>query len=143
MIGRIYYLSEDGQIIYNTCALVDDGGYIEQTTVEQDMQSWSIQRFNPEHVRYIEMESDEFFAAIEGAASYRINPDTEALEVTSFYDPNTPPLDYSPPLSQRVEELETENATLRQRLAATEQLTAETSELTQFMLESMIERGMI
>lgn len=144
-VGRkLYYDKQTGNILVNTGEM---SGNVRATTIAQDIATYKVLS---QRVRstfdVIELAFGQYAEEFRTATSYRVNPITERIEFSMSApapsEPTAPPV-YVPPLSESIQALADENASLLMKSAVQDmQISALQDENAEFMMRiAMLEMG--
>ncbi|MGX8797239.1 hypothetical protein ACR6HW_14310 [Fusibacter sp. JL298sf-3] len=109
--SKIYYLKQTGEVILHIPENYNPR--TKPTTREQDEAIYTpLQTYNPQEVALLELESGQYANDFLSATSYRVNLDTMVLEFSY-------PV-FNQPLTERLNQLKTENVELKSKLSQAE-----------------------
>lgn len=117
IVGRkIYFDKETGNVILTTSQMM---GVVVGTTIEQDIASYKeLNERVRETFDVIELEYGEYEQDFAESISYRVNPETKELEFAYREGEEPPEVPvYQKPLSEKVNELETQVNTQNEAIA--------------------------
>lgn len=141
---RIFYDKTTGNRIVD---MGERSGTFVETTIEHDFKTYALLAGRVrDTVGVLELEYGQYAKDFEACNVYRVNPDTKELEF-SYPDPGNPdpkpePI-YHKPLSEEVEQLKTDNASL---LLQSAELDAKNKQLTAdhaALLLQLAEKGVL
>lgn len=116
-IGRkIYYDLTTGNIILDTG---ERSGSVVETTLEQDFETYvSLSERNSNTIGHLQLEYGQYAEDFAQCNGYRVDPVTQQV-LFSYPDPTEPekPPVYRPPLTEQVEQLESQNLMLMEAVA--------------------------
>lgn len=112
---KLYYELITGNVIINTG---ERSGGVVETTLEQDFAAYTaLSERNPETVGCLQLEYGQYAEDFAQCNGYRVDPVTKQV-LFSYPDPTEPeqPV-YRPPLTEQVEQLESQNLMLMEAVA--------------------------